>query len=632
MSKRILALLISFTIGFAVFTPAAVSAYYNDTQTASLPNGQETEITQEQPAPPYYENGESAEVPEETPTTGNETPETPATDYETDETPETEETPETPAPPTTPPTDENELDELDETDELENGEDGELDETDETEETEEDDLDETDETELDETDETETDDLDETDELDETELDETDETDETEELEEPETDNETQPTERERFTIEISPAELEINPGATLQFTYILSEHLPAEPEPETTESEETDLPTGQAGETEELNEEQPAAPATPNHSITWSIAGSTSEDTTIDENGLLTVSPQQPPAIIFVQVAAIVDGVTVATATATVTVVMGFAPAQLTRDLTFPPAYFPRFGSPNFTEIMPEFETLMDPFQFFGPLVGENPENFGTNGRVVTPADWEQRREEIRNLIMYYYYGFMWPTTAEHVTVNTTERPTTNGTINITVNEYRLDGTPTTATADVALQVWLPTFEQLAANGFWDLDTNTGTGGPLLIGTNHTVPVARRNEFLERGIGVLATTGAGFFPPPAAVPGNETRTGMYFDLFPFDPAIPQYNTGSLMANSWVVSRIIDAFELTPEWGVNSNAIATLGNSFAGKRALFAGVMDERVALTIPHESGGDGGVAPFRHSHAGRIHFYNLDGVNRVQ
>jgi hypothetical protein len=289
---------------------------------------------------------------------------------------------------------------------------------------------------------------------------------------------------------------------------------------------------------------------------------------------------------------------------------------------------YFPWMHDEDFAEQMPLFDHLSDPFEFFAYSVGADAATLAAygipaNGRVETAAHWELRRAEIRDLMMYYYYGYLWPTTAENVTVNTLSRPVIDSGINITVNEVRLDGTAVAATGEVAAGVWLPSFEQLAANGFWCLDTDTGSGGPLLIATFHGFNEEQRNGFLERGIGLALATG---------VPGwDENRGGMYFDLFPFDAEVTEYNTGTLMASAWTFSRIIDAFELNPSWGVNANAIAVLGNSFSGKRALFAGIMDERVALTVPHESGGDGGVAPFRHSHAGRIHYYNADGINRV-
>jgi hypothetical protein len=287
---------------------------------------------------------------------------------------------------------------------------------------------------------------------------------------------------------------------------------------------------------------------------------------------------------------------------------------------------YFPWIHDEDFE--MPVFEYLNDPFEFFAYSVGADAAvlaEYGipANGRVETAAHWELRRAEIRDLMMYYYFGYLWPTTYENVTVETAARPDSDGEIRVTVYETRLDGEAVSATGEVAVGVFLPSFEQLAANGFWCAETNTGTGGPLLIANFHRFSDEERNAFLERGIGIALA---------ANTPGwDETRTGMYFELFPFNAEITEYNTGTLMAGAWTFSRIIDAFQLRPEWGVNPNAVAVLGNSFAGKRALFAGIMDERVALTIPHESGGDGGVAPFRFSHAGRIHFYNADGINRV-
>lgn len=289
---------------------------------------------------------------------------------------------------------------------------------------------------------------------------------------------------------------------------------------------------------------------------------------------------------------------------------------------------YFPHIHDENFAALMPVFDHLSDPFEFFAYSVGASAEilaayGIPADGRVATPEHWELRRAEIRDLLMYYYFGYMWPTSAENVTVNTAARPASDGEINITVNETRLDGTPVSATGVIAFGVWLPSFEQLAENGFWCLEENSGTGGPLVIANFHFFTDEQIAGFLERGIGVASA-----FNTPGF---GEDRDGLYFDLFPFNRGVTEYNTGTLMATAWTISRIIDAFELNSDWGVNANAIASLGNSFAGKRALFAGIMDERVALTIPHESGGDGGVAPFRHSHAGRIHYYNADALSRV-
>jgi len=70
---------------------------------------------------------------------------------------------------------------------------------------------------------------------------------------------------------------------------------------------------------------------------------------------------------------------------------------------------------------------------------------------------------------------------------------------------------------------------------------------------------------------------------------------------------------GNYSAWSWGISRIIDGLEqVKDQIGVDTSKIAVHGCSYAGKMALFAGALDERVALTIAQESGG-GGIPSWR-------------------
>lgn len=72
------------------------------------------------------------------------------------------------------------------------------------------------------------------------------------------------------------------------------------------------------------------------------------------------------------------------------------------------------------------------------------------------------------------------------------------------------------------------------------------------------------------------------------------------------------------------VSRLIDGLELvSDDLPIDLEHLAITGCSFAGKMALFAGAFDERIALTIPQESGG-GGAAAWRVSET-------LPGVERL-
>lgn len=65
---------------------------------------------------------------------------------------------------------------------------------------------------------------------------------------------------------------------------------------------------------------------------------------------------------------------------------------------------------------------------------------------------------------------------------------------------------------------------------------------------------------------------------------------------------------GNYSAWSWGVSRLIDGLEQTQDQhGIDLSKIAVHGCSYAGKMALWAGALDQRIALTIAQESGGGG-------------------------
>ena len=59
---------------------------------------------------------------------------------------------------------------------------------------------------------------------------------------------------------------------------------------------------------------------------------------------------------------------------------------------------------------------------------------------------------------------------------------------------------------------------------------------------------------------------------------------------------------GSIGAWSWGISRVIDCFEEIPELDISK--IIVIGHSRLGKAALWTGVQDERIALTVSNNSG----------------------------
>ena len=87
-------------------------------------------------------------------------------------------------------------------------------------------------------------------------------------------------------------------------------------------------------------------------------------------------------------------------------------------------------------------------------------------------------------------------------------------------------------------------------------------------------------------------------FNPDDVAP--ESGGGMFFQLY-------NGGQGTIIAWAWGVSRIIDALETTPEAGIDVHHLAMTGCSRWGKGTLAVGAFDERIALTIPQESGSGG-------------------------
>jgi hypothetical protein len=102
---------------------------------------------------------------------------------------------------------------------------------------------------------------------------------------------------------------------------------------------------------------------------------------------------------------------------------------------------------------------------------------------------------------------------------------------------------------------------------------------------------------------------------------GGDKSTNPFYLMYPefVAPGAGGVNTtndhGQYAAWSWGVSRLIDGIVIATQQAVNPlpvdpRYIAVNGCSYAGKMALFAGAFDERIALTVPIESGGGGAPA----------------------
>jgi len=92
-----------------------------------------------------------------------------------------------------------------------------------------------------------------------------------------------------------------------------------------------------------------------------------------------------------------------------------------------------------------------------------------------------------------------------------------------------------------------------------------------------------------------------------AQVDGGSRGMGAFYDLYGAN-----HPAGAMMAWAWGVSRLIDVIAQTPSAQIDPARLGVTGCSRNGKGALIVGAFDDRIALTIPQESG-SGGAASWR-------------------
>jgi hypothetical protein len=211
-----------------------------------------------------------------------------------------------------------------------------------------------------------------------------------------------------------------------------------------------------------------------------------------------------------------------------------------------------------------PSVATLPDPFEWSDG-----------SGRVERFADWSRRRGEIIAELEHYELGSKPP------------RPET-----LTASWNPADSTLTVTmtqggdTLRLASKVVMP----------------QGAGPhPIIIGVNFptgSLPPALFDDFIK----------IPFMHNQVSMHSAKDTTNPVYRMFP-----SLVTSGNYAAWSWGFSRLIDGLELVAaEMGADVRRIAVTGCSYAGKMALFAGALDERIALTIVQESGG-GGINSWR-------------------
>ncbi|TWT37812.1 hypothetical protein KOR34_27760 [Posidoniimonas corsicana] len=245
--------------------------------------------------------------------------------------------------------------------------------------------------------------------------------------------------------------------------------------------------------------------------------------------------------------------------------------PAPLVYDAENSSEPFDKPVLPGIDEL-PSVPMLPDPFAW----------SDGSGGSTEL-GDWPRRRSEIKAEIEHYGIGPK-PARPENITAEYADGVLT---VEVTVNGQTL-----TLTAQVELPDGAGPF-------------------PAVIGVGRPTGSLPADIFASRGIARIAFDFR-------QVMSHTQRRGSE----PINRLYPELtHMGAYAAWPWGVSRLIDGLELTQEsLPIDLKHLGVTGCSFAGKMALFAGALDERIALTIAQESGG-GGAAAWRVSETlGRV------------
>lgn len=190
---------------------------------------------------------------------------------------------------------------------------------------------------------------------------------------------------------------------------------------------------------------------------------------------------------------------------------------------------------------------------------------------RIASAAQWSCRRAEIRNQALAYELGPQAPAPA--------------------VVSGALNGRTLTVTASDGTRA-------IAFDATITLPSTGVAPFPAIIGIGGI------------SIGVPPGVASIVFPNDKLAEqqnGTSRGKGLFYDLNP-----SYQDTGAMVAWAWGVGRLIDALEQTPAAQIDPTRLGVTGCSRNGKGALVVGALEERIALTIPQESG-SGGAASWR-------------------
>lgn len=216
----------------------------------------------------------------------------------------------------------------------------------------------------------------------------------------------------------------------------------------------------------------------------------------------------------------------------------------------------------------LPRHDNLPDPFTKID----------GT--RITKRSEWQCRRHEILKQAEKYIFGEK-PPKPELVSGSVTS---TKVSVHVQHNGNAID---------FSADILLPNNGQPPYPAIINLGRRGGFGG-ITLG---------EDRILEQGVAIIYYNhyDLGVEGAPEASRGLA-NPGKFYDLYG-----GRHSAGLLMSWAWGASRLIDVLQQSEEGIIDTSGLGVTGCSRNGKGAFTVGLFDERIALTIPHETSTSG-------------------------
>jgi hypothetical protein len=257
--------------------------------------------------------------------------------------------------------------------------------------------------------------------------------------------------------------------------------------------------------------------------------------------------------------------------------------------------------------DALPVQEALPDPFLMLD----------GT--RVTTPQQWnEQRRPELKRLFQHYMYGYIPPAPEVQFEVVQEDRDVFGGAATLKQITISFPQLPENAPR-IHLALFVPNESTGPVSTFLVVNkcgNHTVADDPRLIINPSAVYHKQCPPDVPRGFAAAEFTientikrGYAFatYHESDIDPDVHDFTDGIHPFYKDLPGSPENHWGTIGAWAWGLHRCVDY--LVTDGDIESKRIIVTGHSRRGKTALFAGAMDERIGMVIPHQSG-TGGMA----------------------